>query len=37
MLMDTYKKKTQYNKLQTINKKIHKILRRVKMLYSQTK
>ena len=33
---DRYKK-SQYNKLQTINKKIQKILRRIKMLYSQTK
>ena len=30
MLTDTYKK-TKYNKLQTINKRIHKILRRVKI------
>ena len=30
-------KKTQYNKLQTIYKRIHKKLRRVKMWYSQTK
>ena len=34
VLMDTYKK-IKYNKLQTINKRIYKKLRRVKMLYRQ--
>ena len=38
VLVDTYKKKkTQYNKLLTINKRIYKKLTRVEMHYSQTK